>query len=267
VPATPANAQERRTTPQMKALAPGAANRVIQDDLLSVLEPSGRIHAPMSRVLPNAKLVTRSYGTEYEGLCRRDAVRLLYAPSRRGEKPENWPIHPYGIEATPTFHIVHLPQIATSAEAAQRPLVDQPECVEVDKHWRKRADADEEEDDPAEWFTAPDTFHAIRAGFALEMALAALKAGSLKPEPCPDIERFGRTCIGDILGAGGLPRIYAVTRCPAETGSICYVIDFRPGTTVTITARGDEQSPIPSHVLSIAVADFIMPKWTKQDPL
>ncbi|MDB5706721.1 MAG: hypothetical protein JWN66_3837 [Sphingomonas bacterium] len=62
VPATPTNAQERRTTPQMKALAPGAANRVIQDDLLSILEPSGRIHAPMSRVLPNAKLVTRSMG-------------------------------------------------------------------------------------------------------------------------------------------------------------------------------------------------------------
>lgn len=260
VPVSSAHAQGQRTAGEMQRLSPDTANRVSQEDLLSVLEPGGKIalgtHSP-----PRTKLTTKSYGTQFDGVCRRDVLALLYAPAKAGDSPWSAPLRPYGIEAMPMFRIVHLPKIAPGLDDFSSPLVAQPDCKDVEGQWRKRKLAEGVEKDMLdfgpEWFTAPDAAHAVQAGFAVDMALAQVKAGTLKPEPCPDVERFGRTCIGQILGTG-LTDIYAVETCPAPTGSVCYAVYFMHASAVlTIKALVDDGKIVPNRILSIAVEDFV----------
>lgn len=258
LPAAPAHAQGNRTSRQMSALSPDMANRVSQEDLLSVLEPSGKIRLTGSPRRTN--LVTKPYGTEFEGVCRRDLVSLLYAPAKAGVPSASARLRPYGIETTPMFRIVHLPKIVPGLDDLYQPLVAQPACQDVERQWRKRRRAEGAEDDETTygplWFTAPDVVHAVRAGFAVDLALAQVRAGTLKPEPCPDVERFGRTCLGQIL-ATDLEDIYAVESCDATAGSVCYKVFFMDASAMLrIRALVDDGKIVPKAILSIAVEEF-----------
>jgi hypothetical protein len=252
----PGVAQERPTTRQLKTLSPGAANRIVQRDLLSVLEPSGEIDSGMSTWLRGVDLVTRPFGTEFEGLCRRDAVTLRYIGAETGKTPADWPVRPYSIEAHPLFHIVRLPKIEKDSGRPHRPVVDQPVCANVAKPWSARGT--NEDDEPASWFTAQDAFHAVQAGFLTDMAINAVRAGTLEPEPCPDSSFPEKgNCKEQILAAGALTDIDSAESCPAEAGAICYKIAFDGGTELTIVARGNDESPLPNSIVSIAVQIFI----------
>lgn len=256
---TPCHAQGR-TKDAMERLPPQEADRVAREDLLSVLAPSGRFHLGV-KPPPRAKLSTISYGTKFPGVCRRDALNLLYTPTRDGASPWKAPLKPYGFEATPLFHIAHLPEAEPGLDDLHVPLIAQPDCKDVDGQWRKRMRAGGEDDDSvlargAEWFTAPDLFHGVQAGFVYQMALGQVKAGTLKPEPCPDVERFERTCLGQIM-LTDLTEIYAVESCPAADGSVCYDIYFLDaGAVLTIKALAEEKKLVPTRILSIAVDEF-----------
>jgi hypothetical protein len=262
-------AEERPTTKELKAMPWPEANGIVRRDLLSILEPNKRMSPGIYRQFRDVRLVTRSVGTEYEGVCRRDRVSLKYTGATPGVASGDAPIRPYGIEALTMFHIVHLPEITKDMGAPEKSLIWQQACVDVDKKWlkneraRKRADPDADPDeapDPAEWFFAEDAFHAVQAGFLLKMARAAVKSGTLKSAPCPFIPLADiHNCEEAILEAGDLSDIGAAESCPADAGLICYRIDFLgSGTGITIVARGDGENVVPLSVVSIAVAGFLI---------
>ncbi|WEJ98219.1 MAG: hypothetical protein P0Y59_14845 [Candidatus Sphingomonas phytovorans] len=227
--------------------------------MLSILEPAERIVPINRRQLRDVDLTTRSVGTEFDGVCRRDLVRLKYAPEKPGEPYEKGAVRPYGIEAWRTFHIVQLPKV--ERDAGSQALIWQQECVDIDRKWRERVDADRDNEwDTANWFPAPDAFHAVQAGFVLDMALAMVKAGTLKSQPCEHVvSSEALSCEAAILKAGGLLEIGGVYPCAADAGAICYRFDFlRSGTELTIVASGDENRLKPSDILSVSVGSFVV---------
>lgn len=211
----------------------------------------------MSTWLRGVDLVTRPFGTKFEGVCRRDAVALRYTRAETGEMPADRPVRPYSIEAHPIFHIIRLPKVEKDPSRPSRPPVDQPACANVPKPWTARESADKD-DERASWFTAQDAFHAVQAGFLTDMAITAVNAGTLKPEPCAD-NAFPekQSCKDQILAAGTLADIDSVESCPADAGAICYKIAFAGGTELTIMARGNDENPVPGSILSIAVQIFV----------
>jgi hypothetical protein len=203
-------------------------------------------------------LTTRPYGTQFEGVCRRDVLTLRYEQVVAGASSSKAPIRPYGVDAQQTFHIFKLPGITGDIGHPKPSLAGQPACVNPEKTWRDGQGADEDEDKPMSWFDAPDAFHAVQAGFMLDMAISAIEAGTLEIAPCPDVVNFAKeTCRQLIDETGGVGHIDSVETCPAEAGSLCYNIMFMDaGAKLTITAKGDDESPVPSRILSVAVVNY-----------
>ncbi|MEO6214613.1 MAG: hypothetical protein ABIO86_01165 [Sphingomonas sp.] len=250
----------RSSTRAITKMSPGEANQQARDDLLSILEPTGKIGSGMWLELHDVALNTRSFGTDFEGVCRRDTLTVRYTGAAPGPPSRDKPIRPYSIEAHPTFHIVHLPEIGTAMGQPDPSHIAQPACVDVDKAWLKQARAEGRELDEwnrATWVEAKDAFQAVQAGFMLEMALAAARAHTLKPEPCDILLPEQRSC-EQVLGAlGGVSDMASVTPCLAQTGLICYEIGFRNATELTIVARGKADDLVPAAIQSIGLVENI----------
>ena len=243
---TPALAQEAATTRERKALSPRAANRTVQRDLLSVLEPIRKIDSGMVRQLRGVGLTTKPFGTEFDGLCRRDAVTLWYAATEIAAKPEDAPLRPYSVEAQAWFHIVRLPREASSDERRSEG-VWQAKCAS--------AGTSEETD----WFSAKDARSAVQGALVLKAAVEAVRSGKLKAEPCPNIfDTKKTTCEAAILANGNLSKIDSVEACPAESGALCYVVDLASLTKLTIRGRAPETSLVPDAITSIAIEQYII---------
>jgi hypothetical protein len=245
----------------MRKMSQQELSRQARDDLLSTLDPDEWIDLGNLQQLRNITLHTRSFGTDFDGVCRRDTVTLRYAGTVPDEASATRPIHPYSIEARPTFHIVHLPRIEKATGAPDPAHIAQPACIDIDKGWRKRARADGKglaKWDGASWAEAKDAFHAVQAGFMLDMALAAIRAHTLKPEPCSENDRLvGRSCEETILDVGGVAEMTSIESCPAAAGLICARIDFRTGQKLTIVAHGHAEDLVPASIQSIAVEIYV----------
>ncbi|MEP7006274.1 MAG: hypothetical protein ABI810_09840 [Sphingomonas bacterium] len=244
MPAVAPAADPPLSTRQREALSPGKANRTVQQDLLSVLKPVKQIRSGMFRMLRGVGLNTRPFGTEYKGVCRMDAVTLRYAPIDEAAEPEEAPVQPYSIEATPFFHIVKLPA-ADSKEGRGGDLVWQDACNGLN-------------DDDTSWFSATDAFHAVQGALVLEQAVRDVRSGTLKPAPCTDISPAIATCSEAILAIGDVQKIGQVATCAAGPGMLCYAIDLAADTKLTITAKGDPESVVPQGALSISVEQYII---------
>ncbi|MEN2792026.1 hypothetical protein ABC974_20525 [Sphingomonas oligophenolica] len=261
--AAPLDAEYHPSTRAIMKMSREEANRQAQDDLLSILEPTGKISAEMWRELHDVTLNTRSFGTDFDGVCRRDTLTLRYTGAVPGAPSRDKPVRPYSIEARPVFHIVHLPKVEKDMGQPDASHIWQPACVDVDKAWLKRARADGRELgewDRATWADAKDAFQVVQAGFLLEKALAAVKAGTLKLQSCPHfLPALYHSCEEEVAGVGSASDIGVVESCPAQPGVICYSIDFPgPGTILKIVSRGDAASVVSGDILSIDVDDYLM---------
>jgi hypothetical protein len=244
-PAAAPAADPPLSTRQRAALSPGKANRTVQQDLLSVLEPmKQRIGSGMFRTLRGIHLQTRPFGTEYKGVCRQDMVSLLYAPANEAATPEDMPVQPYSIQAAPVFHIIRLP-VADATEQAGGGLVWQNACNGLD-------------DTNTSWFGAPDAFHAVQGALVLEQAVQEVRSGKLKPAPCPGVYPESSTCAEAILSVGDVQKIGQVETCTASQGMLCYAIDMNGDTKLTITAKGDADNVVPQGALTISVEQYII---------
>ncbi len=239
-------AQDGASTRELVELSPQAANRTVQKDLLSVLTPVRQIRSGMFRQLHGVYLVTKAYGTEFDGLCRRDELSLRYAQTEQGQAPEDAPVRPYGIEAAPSFHIIRLPT-PEPEDADRQADVWQPKCAAAGH------------DDKANWFGAPDAHTAVQGALVLEAAVKAVRLGTLKAQPCPSVyEPKGSTCEAAILENGDLSRLDKIETCPAESDTLCYAINLNVSSRLTIKARAQGEALTPGPVTSIAIEQFII---------
>lgn len=239
-------AQDGATTRDLVKLPPHAANRTVQKDLLSVLEPVRQIRSGMLRQLRGVYLVTKAYGTEFDGVCRRDELSLRYAPTEQDPTPEDATLRPYGIEASPSFHIIKLPA-REPAENGHREDVWQPRCIAAGR------------DDDSTWFGARDAHTAVQGALVLEAALKAVRLGALKAQPCPSVyDQKSSTCEAAILENGDLSKLDSVETCPAEGGTLCYMVSLNVSTRLTIKALAQGEALAPGPVTSIAVQQFII---------
>jgi len=243
---SPALAQEAATTHDLKALAPKDANRTVQRDLLSVLEPVKKIDSGMLRQLRGVGFTTKAFGTEFDGLCRRDTLTLRYAATETAGKPEDAPLRPYGVEAQAWFHVVRLPREASS-DARWGEGIWQAKCASV----RTSEETD--------WFAAKDSRTAVQGALMLEAAVEAVRSGRLKAEPCPGIfDPKKSTCEAAILAEGGISKIDSVETCSSDARNLCYVVDLASSTKLTIRGQAPEGSLVPSTITSIAVEQYII---------
>lgn len=215
----PAAEPPQLTTQQMRALSPKDADRIIREDLLSVLQPVGQLDQDHRRLLRNVGLTTRAFNTDYEGLCRRDVVRLRYAPVDGAGPYPDGPIRPYSVEARAQFALRHAP-----------PLVRR--RLEPGQVWG--ADCERMGDDAAvHWFEAPGDPDAAQAVNLLEATLARVRAGTLTP--CPP-DNGGCSSLSS-MKAEKLQDVYRVRSCTPESGgAVCYQY-YLPGSLVTVVAR------------------------------
>ena len=242
----PATAQEASTTREREALPSRSANRAVQRDLLSILRPIPNIRSGMFRQLRGVGLTTRAFGTEFAGLCRRDAVTLRYAATRAAAQPEDAPLRPYSVEAQAWFHLIHLPHNAPS-DARHGEGVWQAQC----------ASAGTSED--AGWFAAKDARAAIQGVLMLKAAVDAVRSGTLKAAPCPNIfDPKTSTCEAVILADGEIAKIASVEACSSDAKGVCYVVDLASSTKLTIRGRASANSLVPSAITSIAVEQYII---------
>jgi hypothetical protein len=259
--AAPLCAEHHPSTKAMREMSQQELNQQVRDDLLATLDPNSWIGLGNLVGLRNITLKTRPFGTDFDGVCQRDSVTLRYTDAVPGEANATKPVRPYSIEARPTFHIVHLPRIEKAMGELDPAHIAQPACLDIEKAWRKQARAEGKDLakwDGASWAEAKDAFHVVQAGFMLDMALAAVRAHTLKPEPCSDNDRsIERSCEETILDAGGVADMTAIESCPAEPGLICARIDFPTGQKLTIVAHGNAEDPVPASIKSIAVEMYI----------
>lgn len=245
---SPAIAQVAATTREREALPSRSANRLVQRDLLSVLEPVQKIDSGMFRQLRGVGLTTRAFGTEFDGLCRRDAVTLWYAATGAAAQPEDTPLYPYSVEAQPWFHIIHLPQNAPSdSETRTGRGVWQAKCASAGTNEDKG------------WFAAKDARTAIQGALMLEAAVKAVQSGTLKADPCPNIsDEKNSTCRAAIIADGNISKIDSVETCSSDAEGVCYVVNLASSIKLTIKGRAPRNSLIPSAITSIAVEQYII---------
>lgn len=237
------------TTRELKALSPRGATRAVQRDLLSVLEPIEQIRSGMFVQVRGVGLATRPFGTEFDGVCQRDVMTLWYAPTdaadraERAERAEDAPLRPYSLTAAPTFHITALPSRRLTTPRGDQ--IWQTNCTTLGKNTSR-------------WLHAKDAKTAVRGAAVLEASVKAIKTGTLKARPCPDIMDRKAGCEATILAVGRVEAIDSIEPCPATAPLQCYVIDLASQTKLTIEARFTDDALEPSAVTAVAVEDYII---------
>jgi hypothetical protein len=239
-------AQIPSTTRERESLSEKAANRMVQRDLLSVFEPVKQIDSGMFRQLRGIDLTTKAFGTEFEGLCRRDAITLWYSATEKSAEPEDVPVQPYSVEAQPWFHILKLPRSEPGDKYAENRI------------WSVKCRSAGRSEDVS-WFAAKDARTAVQGALVLEAALIAVRSGALKAQACPEIfdaKKF--TCEEAILAESEVSKIDSVEACASNATDLCYIIDLNSSTKLTIKGRASGNALAPEAVTSIAIEQYII---------
>jgi len=236
-----AGAQTPLSSRKRYAQPPRLADKSVKRDLLSILAPVRALTRGSIMMYIDQGLTTRPYGADYDGLCRRDALLLKYAPV--GPHSMDAPMQPYGLEAKATYHIVRLPR-GEPANDPPRNHALQASCDALDG------------DDKANWFEADTAFQAVQGASALVMAVGEIKAGKLKAERCrvydPKV-----SCENAIVAKGKISDIWSIKSCDAPPVRFCYAIDVGM-TVVTITGVGDGSKFEPDAIASIKAEDYVV---------
>ncbi len=253
----PVAAQSELTSRELTALPARGANRAAQRDLLSVFEPVTKYERGMFLRVRGVSMATRPYGTEFQGVCRKDVLTLWYTPARSeavgGANPDNEPgghvqdvaLEPYGVDALALFHIDHLP--AGKAVALSQTPAWQPAC---DAHQFSKETS---------WFAAKDNRQAVQAANMFRMAEDRVRAGTLAPKPCSNVGK--RSCVQAILAVDDLAKLSEVESCDAPPDHSCVRLNLNEDTELTIIAHldpNDENDVAPDAIVSIDVSNYIV---------
>ena len=259
--AAPAAAQH--STEEMRNLPPREVQRMLRDDLLSILAVPGEVSRGMRLQLRATVIPTRPVGSGIEGLCQRDLLLLFYAPTRtsRDEPPgrrelggepgrerlEDVPVRPYGIEAERRYFFTQKPRWESLDEKRRFRSIFSEDCsASAGSIWEG-------------WFTAPSPGDAVIGYLTLQAAAAAVAAGRVPLSGCEEesAEALER-CRSDLARLAANPRsLAAIGPCHAEAGRLCYALDA--GTVViTVVVRDAGEGPSADDVISVAHEEYII---------
>ena len=239
--------QSAMTTREWEALPPNAANKKVHQDLLSVLAPIGPITPGYRKQLHSVSLMTRAFGTDIDGVCRRDIIILSYAPTIKRQTGEDAPVRPYGVGV---YSLYAVTKRFLKEHEDDLPVIWQSDCASAG------------EGPNGNWISAMDARTAGRGFSFLEAATKAIRAGSLKPEPCSALFQDGKmTCEQAILANASPSKISGVIGCGSLRDILCYVINVRAGSGIsqlTIKARVAEDAINPTAITSIAIEQHMV---------
>jgi hypothetical protein len=259
--AVPAAAQ--RTTREMHDLSAGEAKRVLRSDLVSILAMPGKVARGNRLQLHDTAIPTRPVGSGIEGLCQRDFIMLLYAPTRSSRAPppgrrglgdepdrerlEDVPVRPYAVEAERRYFFTRVPRWESLDENHRFRSIFSENCS-------VSADSIVEG-----WFTAPSPRDAVTGYLSFEAAAAAVAAGRVPLSGCEEDGPEGlELCRADLARVAADPRsLGAIRACKAEPGCRCYALDW--GTTViTLVIRNSDRAPSADDVISVAHESYVI---------
>ncbi len=245
----PVSADPAYSTAERKALPPAEADKLAQSDLQSVLTPPHGFQTGMLRATRAETFTTAAYGTDYQGLCRRDSLDLRYAPTTTQGKLEDAPVKPYGVESTAWF---------TDAGLADAPVE---QGGQRGHQWTQACQ--DKGLDTAAWFSAKDADEAAEAILVFRKIRSELQAGTLKALPCDHLlEDKAMTCEAAILAQSHFTTVNA---CFAPAGQLCLELWADIGKEITVTFRrgaplspGDIGHALPGDILSIALIEYVV---------
>jgi hypothetical protein len=239
-------AQDARTSQELRALTPSQADKVARADLLSLLKPVKGYPKGMRRRVGAVGFDTEPVGTPYAGLCRKDELYVNYAPVEDASRPEHQPLRPYGVEAQASFHFLRAPKADADKTATELTIWDE-DCAALDDR------------DDIRWFTAQDDQEAMQGARLLLDALAAVRAGTLKSQPCPSLDaKTYPTCEQAILTQARLDTIESVERCDTTWNVVCYRIMVAGDLQLTLKAAFENNETEHGPIESILIEQFII---------
>jgi len=222
------------TTREMRALSAGQADRQIRQDLLSLLQPAGKIGTGNVRRIHDLWLNTRPYATQFTGLCRRDTVSVSYAPTVDSRAYEDTPIRPYAVDASHHYYFAAPPRRAELTDKGDRawrsPFQD--ECAHAGK------------DEWAGWFTADDPRLAMLGAFAMQAAVEWARMPGHELAGCAPLMR---DCAKDLIASAKRENLDSIETCDAGKDQLCY----------KVTANSFEMTIRTRNVEIVTTADII----------
>lgn len=244
-----AQSPETLTSRERSALSERSGRRAIEKDLLSILGPTA-VFIGGGFGAHRAELFTHPHGTALPGLCRRDAITLVYGEvgspaSRRADRP----LRPHSLETRPLFHAVRAPDAAMEASDSDgdADLWD-PACARL-------ANADD-----VTWFSTEDG-SAEEAGLAvlwLRSAVQQIHAGTLAVKSC-DVDLAGyKTCADMLVAKARIDDINSVEDCRAESGLHCVTVAFGGRWNITIIGRTEPGSLAPAAIVSVEIGEYLI---------
>lgn len=245
-----AAANEALSSRELRGLNGREADRQFRRDLLSIMQPMKKYRKGPMRVFNDVWAQTRATATDYESLCQRDTVSLIYRPVERKGSAEDWPMRPAGATAERYYRFI------------ARPTPQQLKAVDHDGYFRsafdpacRAADRELAGNEWSGWFQARSSGDAMYGGLAM-LALAdwAKRPGNRFVDCEPGSRE--RVCTDQIAQDMTLDSIGNVEVCLPRTAErhclklgrygIEFTIFYRPGSPYLraddiVTVKAEEQ--------------------------
>jgi len=226
----------------MRTLSAQQANRAVRRDLSSILKGTGKIGRGNLVAVGSVWIRTKSYGTQFPGLCRGDDLILKY--DQLEDRPsEDSPVRPYGIESRASYRVVGTVK-PNDWKRSRQETTWQPACADLnDEHW----------------FSASDDNAAYEGVVALREAAARLKSDTVPGFDCTKAKLpEDKDCRQTILAAMTVADLYSVDACePVAPG--CYHYHLGEWTMTIVTkSSGDDDDPPRIEKIELDQPDIIV---------
>jgi len=216
------------TSRQMRALSAQKANRQVRRDLNSILKGTGKIARGNRVAVSTVWIQTKSYGTQFPGLCRSDNLFLNY--NQLEDRPsEDSPIRPYGVESTASYRVVGAVR-QNDWKHSRQETTWQPACAGLnDEHW----------------FSASNDVDAYEGVVVLREATTRLKTDTSPVFDCTKANLpKDRDCKQTMLAAMAVANLKSIDACePAATHCRHYDLGEWTMTILTDWSGGDAGPP------------------------
>lgn len=211
------------TSRQLRALSAQRTNQQVRRDLNSILKGTGKIGRGNRIAVGSVWMRTKSYGTQFPGLCRSDYLILKY-DQLEDQPSEDSPVLPYGIESNSSYRVVGAVRPSDRKRSRQEKTW-QPACTDLNED---------------HWFSASNDVEAYEGVVALTEAAARLRSETVPGFDCAKARLpKDKDCKQTMLAAMAVANLYGIDACePAAPG--CYRYSLGDWTMTIVTKWGDD---------------------------